>query len=451
MRRALGNARVSVVVIGFVASGLSGCASGTSQGRAADSYTGNWIGSVDNHFGETALILEVAGDGEQDRVTFNLPETGRAWITVDVDPQPESLSFGIPLGGEPDQVALKRDGSVLRGEWHSDRWDAPARVEVVHDPGFAFPEETRFVIDGPAGQLGGSILMPRGEGPFPGVVILHGSGDAPREGGFVTGRHLTERGIMVLTFDKRGVGESEGSWLETDFHGLAADAVAMAEYLADHPLADPAAIGFLGHSQGGWTVPLAAGSWGPAAFAVTRSGPAVPPSREGDWDVIRSMRTLGYPESDLASALAITQAWRHGVKTADWGLYDRLRAKATGEQWYTDVAMDRWPDRPDPAFAAWYAGVMDFDPVPVIERLEAPMLAILGREDESIDALETAEILRGLATVGANVEVIVYEGYDHGIRELQQEPPVWRRHPSDYFDRQAAFILRATGYANDES
>ena len=42
-------------------------------------------------------------------------------------------------------------------------------------------QERRVAIDGPAGTLGASLILPEGSGPFPGVVFLHGSGPQPRD------------------------------------------------------------------------------------------------------------------------------------------------------------------------------------------------------------------------------------------------------------------------------
>ena len=69
---------------------------------------------------------------------------------------------------------------------------------------------TRFHCEG--ADLAGVLTMPRGRGPFPAVVWVHGSGEALRltysEAPFV--RSLVQAGFAVLSYDKRGVGESEG-------------------------------------------------------------------------------------------------------------------------------------------------------------------------------------------------------------------------------------------------
>ena len=409
---------------------------------------GVWTGSIENHFGITELYLDVDQAEGGFEVTFNMMQTGRSWMTQNVVWQDHTLTFEIPLGRDPERVELRRDGLNLTGTWSSSLWDEAAQLNLVLDSDFAFPREERFVVEGEAGRLGGTLLIPEGEGPFPGVVYMHGSGDAPRTEGFYTGRYLASRGIMVATFDKRGAGESEGAWLETDFAGLARDGVVIAELLADHPLSDGEAIGFMGHSQAGWTVPLTASLWEPAAFALTRSGPAVPPATEGEWDYITSIKAAGYSESDVDDVLRIVRAWHASIETGDWDGYIRLRDGYRDRAWYEMTGFDNLPAPAEPEFAAWYGPVMRFNPVPVIESLDMPMLAIFGLQDESINAVESVDILQSLADEGHDIQILTYDGYDHGIRQIQTEPPIWRAHPDDYLERQAQFILNSTGYGH---
>src|SRR5205085_5611164 len=59
-------------------------------------------------------------------------------------------------------------------------------------------------------KLGGTLTMPNGSGPFPGVVLVHGSGPNDRDetvGGTKMFKDLAEglasRGIAVVRYDKR--------------------------------------------------------------------------------------------------------------------------------------------------------------------------------------------------------------------------------------------------------
>src|SRR5690349_17939805 len=62
-------------------------------------------------------------------------------------------------------------------------------------------------------NLAFTLDLPAGVGPFPAVVMGHGSGKVTRDQLTWAARHLTQLGFAVLRFDKRGVGESTGTFV----------------------------------------------------------------------------------------------------------------------------------------------------------------------------------------------------------------------------------------------
>ncbi len=91
---------------------------------------------------------------------------------------------------------------------------------------------------------------------------------------------FVQHGFAALTYDKRGVGESGGSYKRVDVKNgesvlddPAGDALAGVEFLKNHNKIDPNEIGFFGGSQAGWIAPLAASKSSDVAFIVLFSGP----------------------------------------------------------------------------------------------------------------------------------------------------------------------------------
>lgn len=95
------------------------------------------------------------------------------------------------------------------------------------------------------GVLHGEILLPNGEGPFPGAVLCHGLGSGHRAMS-PSAQRLVRRGIATLTFDFRGHGKSAGV-LNGD---LAQDVLAAMKFLRCHAKIDPHRIALVGHSMG---------------------------------------------------------------------------------------------------------------------------------------------------------------------------------------------------------
>ena len=108
--------------------------------------------------------------------------------------------------------------------------------------------------------------MPAGDGPFPALVLLHGSGPNDRDENILGNRPfrdlawgLSSRGIAVLRYDKRTkVHKEKMAALEktlTVKEEVIDDALAAAAFLRQHEAIDPKRIFVLGHSLGGTVAP----------------------------------------------------------------------------------------------------------------------------------------------------------------------------------------------------
>lgn len=61
-------------------------------------------------------------------------------------------------------------------------------------------------------NLAGSLLLPRSEVPVPAVVFVHGAGRQTWESYRELGEYFASQGIAALIYDKRGTGQSGGSY-----------------------------------------------------------------------------------------------------------------------------------------------------------------------------------------------------------------------------------------------
>ena len=290
--------------------------------------------------------------------------TGRlryAWRTG-----PERLStgaaFGVPYPFEPDTV-LERDatGAVVAIRTGGVR---AARIAERVERAEWSNGDTRLV---------GKLRIPEGlPAPRPAVAILHGSEGGLRDGYDLVGSAWLARGFAVLSYDKRGGGESTGQPVndiatEETLPLLAGDAAAAVGWLAARPDLDRDRIGLSGGSQAGWTIPLAADAQPAVRFAVVISGPVT---------------SVGH-QSAYAS---LTGGGERAVSDAD--------ARAV---------LGNAPQN-------------GFDPRPVIARLQIPVLWQWGAVDRSVFAPESAEEMALLAP-GHDFTGIVYPGADHVLLE----------------------------------
>ena len=134
----------------------------------------------------------------------------------------------------------------------------------------------KFVSNGDT--LVGTILKPIE--PVAALVIVHGSGQEKRMMEFAT--LLADNNIAVVTYDKRGVGESSGTYAgpevgtnnvdSTNLNLLSLDASEAVNTLKQELSNRHLRIGLIGGSQAGWIIPLTAKKNNNTTFMVIFSG-----------------------------------------------------------------------------------------------------------------------------------------------------------------------------------
>jgi uncharacterized protein len=254
-------------------------------------------------------------------------------------------------------------------------------------------EQVRFVNNGVS--LAGTLVMPNGQGPHPAIVLTHGSGAQRRWRGIFE-QLFVRRGVAVLSYDKRGVGKSTGSWAKASFTDLADDAVAGANFLAKRPDIDPKRIGFWGLSQGGWIAPLAAYRFGPAAFVIMVSGGGLTPERQELLDTESDLRDAKFSEAEIAEALEFQKAKNAFMRTGQgWEEYQRLRQAGMKKKWYGFGNTDAWgPATKSALYWVTMRLIYFYDPAPALQRLRCPVLFVCGALDtpkavrENVDNIE---------------------------------------------------------------
>jgi dienelactone hydrolase len=213
-------------------------------------------------------------------------------------------------------------------------------------------------------------MRPPGAGPFPAVVLVPGSVRATRDTYDLWGLFFASQGFAVLSHDKRGVGESTGSFdkspAESNLQRLAGDALAGVAWLGRRADIDRSRIGLSGGSQAGWIIPLAASQSGDVAFAALQSGPAMSVGRQAAYTALTVNGAQVPPPTDVQ----------------------------------IHAALDGLPDS-------------GFDPKPAIRSLRIPTIWQYGSVDKRQYTPESVAIL---ADVAPDAVVRVYTGGAHSLR-----------------------------------
>lgn len=229
-------------------------------------------------------------------------------------------------------------------------------------------------------RLAGMLFVPEGDGPFPAIVMIQGSGTSVRNNRWYLTliQYLQENGIVVLQPDKRGSVQSEGDWRTASFDDLATDTLAAVFFLKDQEQVAISEIGVIGMSQGGHIAHLAADRSQDIAFLVNVVGGSVPMHDLLVYEETHNLRELGILPG-LSNLLAYPSSWmvRNIAQPAFWG------------------------------------AIGNFDPLPYWSKLTLDALVLYGENDTNVPSSESARILESLGK--PNIRVKIYPGSGHAL------------------------------------
>lgn len=310
--------------------------------------------------------------------------------------------------------------------------------------------ETRFAVED--AELAGRLVMPKGAGAVPVVVLVHGSEhESAREYNSLQ-RQFPAAGIGAFVYDKRGTGASTGDYTQ-DYLTLAVDAIAAMREAKR--LAGPRAqrVGYWGGSQGGWVAPLAA-RIEPVDFVAVGFGLAISPLQEDRSAIALDVTRHGYGADVMAKAMQIADASAVILTSNFQDGYEQLdavRKRYGSEPWFhvihgdvTWALLEQSPAELRKMGPKLFPGVpLHYDPQPVLSNLTVPQLWILGEDDVDAPSAETARRLRALNAAGHLVSVAVFPHAEHGIYEYETAADGQRlstRQPDGYFRLMRDFI-----------
>lgn len=280
-------------------------------------------------------------------------------------------------------------------------------------------------------DLAGTLYSPRSRGPHPAVAFVHGSGPETRKEYAYFAKLFASNNFTALAYDKRGVGQSNGSLYQSDYRDYAEDALAAVEYLRRSDQVDAGCIGLVGFSEGEWVAPFAASLSDGIAFLIIIAPSGVSPAAQVNQEIALRLEGLGYPAADVERALALNERVFEYQRTeqAPDGLAEDLR-QASMEPWFRD-AHDIPPELYPPDDYRWWRSVMDFAPGPVWKQVRQPVLLLKGGKDRNSAADSARNEIEAALKSGGNddVEFVLFPDGDHAMLEWplgdRTPPPVF--------------------------
>ena len=455
-RRARSRLSASVLAVSFVA--LS-CAGAEGPPASPEALTGYWQGRFAIWGREVELVLEMSSDASGGiGARLHAPGEGMSGIPGDrVVLEGRRVEVAFPTVGARYQGRLGDDGASFRGDWlqtgarfrlnlsRVEGFEGPPRPQEPSPPFPYRSDSVRFPNPAAALALAGTLTLPPGEGPFPGVVLVSGSGPQDRDETIfghrpflVLADALTRAGVAVLRYDDRGVGSSTGDFASATTEDFVSDALAAATYLAGHPEIAADRIGLIGHSEGGLVGPMAAVRSDRVAFLVLLAPPGLRGRELVPLQTELILEASGVPEPALPLIRRLQTAFLDALLAeedpgqAAAGLredLDRLLGGLPREAFLAlglSAQIDRAIDEQMRQLSSpWIRYFLALDPIPTLEGVRVPVLALFGSKDLQVPATPNLELVRSALERAGNPDVtaIRLEGLNHMFQSAETGSP----------------------------
>ena len=370
---------------------------------------GIWQSVLETHGMRLRLQLHVSHDAEGELIGAldSLDQSVSGLPATHFNLKESAFHFEVPTLAGTFEGKFDVAKNTLKGNWTQTgaeatlefkRSDDPLALLRPQTPVEPYPyiqENVSFANLAAEITLAGTITLPKGPGPFPAVVLIAGSGPQDRDESsaghkplLVVADFLTRKGIVVLRYDKRGIGASTGSVDNATTLDLAADTQAAIAYLKTRKDIDAKKIGLIGHSEGAMIGPYLANRSKEISWIVLLA----PPATNGEATLINQSALIGevggLSEPQLLASLTFDReaydvvrkerdpaaiAEKVGVLVKESGL-DAAIPPAVLE---TQMRMLTSP---------WFRFFLDYDPLPELQTLKTPTLALYGQKDLQVPA-----------------------------------------------------------------
>jgi hypothetical protein len=392
---------------------------------APTGVVGVWQGALEAAGAKLRLQLHVlaADKGQFTGKLDSLDQGASGLVCANITLKDNAFHFDVPSVGGSYEGRLNAAVDEITGSWtqggvtrplNFKRGDKPIARKRPQNPVEPYPYKTEEVSfpDAKAGiTLAGTLTIPPGPGPFPAALLISGSGPNTRDE-LVAGHSiflvladsLTRKGILVLRFDKRGIGKSTGSYAKATSADFADDAEAGVAFLKSRKEVNPREIGLVGHSEGGIIAPMVASRSSDVAWIVLLAGDAV----KGE-DVLVLQGKLIDKASGMTDEKAdqIASLQRRSLAIIHREKDDSVARRKLTELYEADPAGKELP----PAMrqtsigfllSPWMRYFLDYDPAPALEKTKCPVLALYGSKDLQVPPSQNLPVMKEALARGGN-------------------------------------------------
>ncbi|MBN1299946.1 MAG: alpha/beta fold hydrolase [Melioribacteraceae bacterium] len=405
-----------------------------------------WDGILKVSAIELRIVLKIYTDANGSLAAFmDSPDQEVKNISVSsINISDSGLIFTADAIGGSFEGTFNNERTTLSGTWKQagqnmklnfkkvDKLEEAIRPQNPQKP-YPYKEEEIFFesIESDI-TLAGTLTIPEGEGYFPGVVLVSGSGPQDRDGTifnhkpfWVLADYLTRNGIAVLRYDDRGTASSQGDFSRATTEDLTLDAISAVNYLNSHDKINKDMIGIIGHSEGGLIASLAAVNSDLTDFIVLLAGPGLPGKDILLMQLELIMRADGASEEIIVKELELSEKIYNVVESTQDDETAKSKISLLLDDYFNSLSgeeKDNLPNSKDTMLkqayqllSPWFRFFIRYDPRPTLEQVTIPLLALNGEKDLQVPSNENLGAIEKALEKGGNnsFKLLELEGLNH--------------------------------------
>ncbi|MEE2771719.1 MAG: alpha/beta hydrolase [Bacteroidota bacterium] len=415
----------------------------------AQSIEGTWQGNLEVQPGKTMLfIFEISKDQDELITQLAIPSQGLKELQpastklIEKNLIIDASNLGFKFSGNWDKEAGKIHGTFQEGlnsvplslskEENVKQAETPKRPQEPVKPYPYLVEEVKIPNPEENLLLAGTLTLPRKfDQNTPVVILISGSGPQDRDESYmghkpfwVLADYLTRKGIAVLRYDDRGIGESTGNFEKATTADFSNDVLKIIKYLKSRSDIGNNKIGLIGHSEGAIIAPKVANISEDVSFIIMLAGTGV---KGKQVSLQQALDYRNFPVKDEE------QYQTYVKKAIDIAASDKDAAVVKNElrsfYQHSEMLASILPATIDKAefienlvesrTNPWIRYFYNYDPSVEISKLDVPALALYGSQDTQVPPkyhLEPVE--KALQKSHAEkYEVVLMPGLNHLFQE----------------------------------
>lgn len=433
---------------------------------SAQNITGDWFGTLKVQAGiSIRIVFHITKTPNGFSSTMDSPDQGAHGIPVPSTAfNNPTLKLEIPAAKIVYTGELK--DSKISGIFNQNGLSIPLNLSRTpettilkrpQEPVKPYPyysEEVSFKNDKANVTLAGTLTLPKKAGKFPAVILITGSGAQNRDEEMlghkpflVISDYLTRNGIAVLRYDDRGTAKSTGDFHSGTTADFATDAESAFAYLQTRKEINAKEIGLIGHSEGGTIAPIVASRNKNIAFIVMLAGPGMQGNQLILLQKEKIDRMSKIPDSTIAKEkLILNNAYNIVMKSFSSDTTLRLKIlNFLKSQYGNDLSESTANYMTTFIVNPWFIYFLKLNPIPYLEKLNCPVLAMNGGIDLQVPAKENLEAIEAALKQGGNKNVTIKEF--PGLNHLFQESATGL--PSEYAKIEQTFSPKVLQYMTE--